>query len=493
MSVTRASRKPSRSNTSRAAASSRARIRRPRSVVGSPWNREGPGSPTASAAALAPCTAPLLDQPRRADCRDQADTDVGVNLAAGTPSVALPEGAARTPCRRPIRPFGVLGGRSARGTEAPPGPAASRCPGLQPPENLMARPLRYLVEHGYEGGIYPGQPVTTRNWSGRSATGRWPTSRVRPTLYWSWCADWRRTPSGRPPRSARRRPALWASPRSVPRAWPCSSGSPRWPARPGPACSAPTARASYTRRSASSPPSTAAADRPLTHDSGVAYVGQSGAVGGSGARPGDRHGLRPRQPGRVPATRPTSTWSRCRWSCWRTRRSACSCSLEAADDGVASRWARLSAGDGQAPRSAAALAEPAPDGVRCQPHRVDARRRRRARLTAEEHESSSSMTSTSCSLSPPLATASARGTAGRCRHHVRRPAACRRPGDNPGLEMPELPRRPRTGWPLTPALARWPTRSRHRPAVQPGGAHGVRRRLPHGRRRFPRSTWSPSS
>ncbi len=26
------------------------------------------------------------------------------------------------------------------------------------PENLMARPLRYLVEHGYEGGIYPVNP-----------------------------------------------------------------------------------------------------------------------------------------------------------------------------------------------------------------------------------------------------------------------------------------------------------------------------------------------
>jgi acyl-CoA synthetase (NDP forming) len=25
-------------------------------------------------------------------------------------------------------------------------------------ENLMSRPLRYLVEHGYEGGVYPVNP-----------------------------------------------------------------------------------------------------------------------------------------------------------------------------------------------------------------------------------------------------------------------------------------------------------------------------------------------
>ncbi|MCZ2859931.1 acetate--CoA ligase family protein [Blastococcus sp. VKM Ac-2987] len=150
-------------------------------------------------------------------------------------------------------------------------------------ENLISRPLRYLVEHGYEGGIYPVNP----NYDELVGQKCYPTLADVPgpvdLVLVLVAAD-------RVEDAIRQAAAVGASAAVV-----YASGF----AEVGPEGVALQQRLAAVARETGvrvlgpncqgflyAPTGvvatfTAAADRPLAHDSGVAYVGQSGAVGGS--------------------------------------------------------------------------------------------------------------------------------------------------------------------------------------------------------------------
>ncbi|WP_243737406.1 acetate--CoA ligase family protein [Blastococcus xanthinilyticus] len=150
-------------------------------------------------------------------------------------------------------------------------------------ENLMSRPLRYLVEHGYTGGIYPVNP----NYEELVGQRCYPTLADVPgpvdLVLVLVAAD-------RVEDAIRQAAAVGASAAVV-----YASGF----AEVGPEGLALQHRLAAVARETGvrvlgpncqgflyAPTGvvatfTAAADRPLTSDSGVAYVGQSGAVGGS--------------------------------------------------------------------------------------------------------------------------------------------------------------------------------------------------------------------
>lgn len=150
-------------------------------------------------------------------------------------------------------------------------------------ENLMARPLRYLVEHGYAGAIYPVNP----NYDELVGQKCYPTLAEVPgpvdLVLVLVAAD-------RVEDAIRQAAAVGAKAAVV-----YASGF----AEVGPEGVALQQRLAAVARETGvrvlgpncqgflyAPNGvvatfTAAADRPLSHDSGVAYVGQSGAVGGS--------------------------------------------------------------------------------------------------------------------------------------------------------------------------------------------------------------------
>ncbi len=150
-------------------------------------------------------------------------------------------------------------------------------------ENLMSRPLRYLVEHGYAGGIYPVNP----NYDELVGQKCYPTLADVPgrvDLVLVLVAAERVEDAIRQAAAVGAKAAVvYASgfaevgPEGIAlqqrlAAVACETGVRVL----GPNCQgflyAPTGVVATF---------TAAADRPLAHDSGVAYVGQSGAVGGS--------------------------------------------------------------------------------------------------------------------------------------------------------------------------------------------------------------------
>jgi acyl-CoA synthetase (NDP forming) len=150
-------------------------------------------------------------------------------------------------------------------------------------ENLMARPLRYLVEHGYTGGIYPVNP----NYDELVGQKCYPTLAEVPgpvDLVLVLVAADRVEDAIRQAAAAGAQAAVvYASgfaevgPEGVALQQRLAEVARETGVRVlGPNCQgflyAPTGVVATF---------TAAADRPLTHDSGVAYVGQSGAVGGS--------------------------------------------------------------------------------------------------------------------------------------------------------------------------------------------------------------------
>lgn len=150
-------------------------------------------------------------------------------------------------------------------------------------DNLMARPLRYLVEHGFEGGIYPINP----KYDQLNGLPCFPTLAHTPGPVDLVLVL---VPAEAVEDAIRQAAAVGASAAVV-----YASGF----AETGPAGSALQHRLTAVARETGvrvlgpncqgflyAPNGvvatfTAAADRPLTHDSGVGYVGQSGAVGGS--------------------------------------------------------------------------------------------------------------------------------------------------------------------------------------------------------------------
>lgn len=150
-------------------------------------------------------------------------------------------------------------------------------------DNLMARPLRYLVEHGYKGGIYPINP----KYDQLHGLPCYPTLADAPRPVDLVLVL---VPAEAVEDAIRQAAAVGASAAVV-----YASGF----AETGPAGSALQQRLTAVARETGvrvlgpncqgflyAPNGvvatfTAAADRPLTHDSGVGYVGQSGAVGGS--------------------------------------------------------------------------------------------------------------------------------------------------------------------------------------------------------------------
>jgi acyl-CoA synthetase (NDP forming) len=150
-------------------------------------------------------------------------------------------------------------------------------------ENLMSRPLRYLVEHGYEGGIYPVNP----NYDELVGQKCYPTLADVPgpvDLVLVLVAAERVEDAVRQAAAVGAKAAVvYASgfaevgPDGVALQQRLAAVARETGVRVlGPNCQgflyAPTGVVATF---------TAAADRPLAHDSGVAYVGQSGAVGGS--------------------------------------------------------------------------------------------------------------------------------------------------------------------------------------------------------------------
>ncbi|MCV2488305.1 acetate--CoA ligase family protein [Geodermatophilus sp. YIM 151500] len=150
-------------------------------------------------------------------------------------------------------------------------------------ENLMSRPLRYLVDHGYAGGIYPVNP----NYDELVGQRCYPTLADVPgpvDLVLVLVA------AERVEDAIRQTAAIGASTAVVYASGFAEVGAEGVALQQrlaavaeetgvrvlGPNCQgflyAPTGVVATF---------TAAADRPLAHDSGVAYVGQSGAVGGS--------------------------------------------------------------------------------------------------------------------------------------------------------------------------------------------------------------------
>jgi acyl-CoA synthetase (NDP forming) len=150
-------------------------------------------------------------------------------------------------------------------------------------ENLISRPLRYLVEHGYEGAIYPVNP----NYEELVGQKCYPTLADVPgpvDLVLVLVAAERVEDAIRQAAAVGAKTAVvYASgfaevgPAGVVLQQQLAAVARETGVRVlGPNCQgflyAPTGVVATF---------TAAADRPLTHDSGVAYVGQSGAVGGS--------------------------------------------------------------------------------------------------------------------------------------------------------------------------------------------------------------------
>jgi acyl-CoA synthetase (NDP forming) len=150
-------------------------------------------------------------------------------------------------------------------------------------DNLIARPLRYLVEHGFQGGVYPINPKYDELQGLRCyptlADAPGPVDLVLVLVPAEAVED-----------AIRQAAAVGASAAVV-----YASGF----AETGPAGTALQQRLTAVARETGvrvlgpncqgflyAPNGvvatfTAAADRPLTHESGVGYVGQSGAVGGS--------------------------------------------------------------------------------------------------------------------------------------------------------------------------------------------------------------------
>ena len=354
----------------------------------------------------------------------------------------------------------------------------------------MARPLRYLVEHGYEGGIYPVNP----NYDELVGQRCYPTLADVPgpvDLVLVLVAAERVEDAIRQAAAVGATAAVvYASgfaevgPEGVALQQRLTAVARETGVRVlGPNCQgflyAPTGVVATF---------TAAADRPLAHDSGVAYVGQSGAVGGSvldlatdmglglaaWASTGNQADLDLVEVSlellEDPAVRVLMLY------------------VEAADDGVAfaalARRARvmgkhlvvLRSGRSSAGRRAVAshTGSMLGDDVAFV-------------LTAEEH--GVVLVHDIDELLAVAAVAGHRqavgGTAGRRRHHLRRrrqpgrrPVRGPRPGDaralrgDPGPAAPADPRVRRAGQ----------SGRRHRPAVQPRRPR-VRRRLPDGRRR----------
>jgi acyl-CoA synthetase (NDP forming) len=150
-------------------------------------------------------------------------------------------------------------------------------------ENLMSRPLRYLVEHGYAGGVYPVNP----NYDELVGQKCYPTLAEVPgpiDLVLVLVAADRVEDAVRQAAAVGAKAAVvYASgfaevgPEGVALQQRLAAVARETGVRVlGPNCQgflyAPTGVVATF---------TAAADRPLAHDSGVAYVGQSGAVGGS--------------------------------------------------------------------------------------------------------------------------------------------------------------------------------------------------------------------
>ncbi|MDP9427498.1 MAG: acetate--CoA ligase family protein, partial [Actinomycetota bacterium] len=151
------------------------------------------------------------------------------------------------------------------------------------PENLMSRPLRYLVEHGYAGGIYPVNPnyeeLVGRRCYPTLADVPGPVDLVLVLVAAERVEDAVRQAAAVGARAA----VVYASgfaevgPDGVALQQRLAAVARETGVRVvGPNCQgflyAPTGVVATF---------TAAADRSLTSDSGVAYVGQSGAVGGS--------------------------------------------------------------------------------------------------------------------------------------------------------------------------------------------------------------------
>jgi acyl-CoA synthetase (NDP forming) len=150
-------------------------------------------------------------------------------------------------------------------------------------ENLISRPLRYLVEHGYEGGIYPVNPnyeeLVGQKCYATLADVPGPVDLVLVLVAADRVEDAIRQSAAIGAKAA----VVYASgfaevgPEGVALQQRLAAVAEETGVRVlGPNCQgflyAPTGVVATF---------TAAADRPLTHDSGVAYVGQSGAVGGS--------------------------------------------------------------------------------------------------------------------------------------------------------------------------------------------------------------------
>ncbi|ADB76351.1 acetate--CoA ligase family protein [Geodermatophilus obscurus] len=150
-------------------------------------------------------------------------------------------------------------------------------------ENLMSRPLRYLVEHGYEGGVYPVNPnyeeLVGRRCYPALADVPGPVDLVLVLVAADRVEDAIRQAAAVGARAA----VVYASgfaevgPEGVALQQRLAAVARETGVRVvGPNCQgflyAPTGVVATF---------TAAADRPLTSGSGVAYVGQSGAVGGS--------------------------------------------------------------------------------------------------------------------------------------------------------------------------------------------------------------------
>jgi acyl-CoA synthetase (NDP forming) len=150
-------------------------------------------------------------------------------------------------------------------------------------ENLMSRPLRYLVEHGYAGGIYPVNPnydeLVGQRCYPSLADVPGPVDLVLVLVAAERVEDAIRQAAAVGAKAA----VVYASgfaevgPEGVALQQRLTAVARETGVRVlGPNCQgflyAPTGVVATF---------TAAADRPLAHDSGVAYVGQSGAVGGS--------------------------------------------------------------------------------------------------------------------------------------------------------------------------------------------------------------------
>jgi acetate---CoA ligase (ADP-forming) len=150
-------------------------------------------------------------------------------------------------------------------------------------ENIMSRPLRYLVEHGYEGGVYPVNPnhseLLGRRCYPTLADVPGPVDLVLVRVAADRVEDAIRQAAAVGARAA----VVYASgfaevgPEGVALQQRLAAVARETGVRVvGPNCQgflyAPTGVVATF---------TAAADRPLTSGSGVAYVGQSGAVGGS--------------------------------------------------------------------------------------------------------------------------------------------------------------------------------------------------------------------